>query len=154
MVANTIITPLACYHFSPRSGKSPRPVSLCPFPNPIKFSCLRAITLNISVREAESSLKLELKLNGETKQNSSTAQMIFPVAALIEFISSMVTLEPGDIISTGTPSGVGHTSGTFLKPGDTMHGFIEKIGTLETKIDKELDCPYESEIVFSRREDR
>ena len=98
-------------------------------------------------------LKLELKLNGDTKQSSSTAQMIFPIAALIEFISSMVTLEPGDIISTGTPSGVGHTSGTFLKDGDTMHGCIEKIGTLVTKVAKELDCPYESEIVFSRRDD-
>jgi 2-keto-4-pentenoate hydratase/2-oxohepta-3-ene-1,7-dioic acid hydratase in catechol pathway len=99
------------------------------------------------------SLKLELKLNGDTKQSSSTAQMIFPIAALIEFISSMVTLEPGDIISTGTPSGVGHTSGTFLKDGDIMHGCIEKIGTLVTKVAKELDCPYESEIVFSRRDD-
>ena len=98
-------------------------------------------------------LKLELKLNGDTKQSSSTAQMIFPIAALIEFISSMVTLEPGDIISTGTPSGVGHTSGTFLKDGDTMHGCIEKIGVLITKVAKELDCPYESEIVFSRRDD-
>lgn len=79
-------------------------------------------------------LKLELKLNGETRQNSSTSQMIFSVAALIEFISSMVTLEPGDIISTGTPSGVGHTTGTFLKPGDQMTGFIEKIGTLTTTL--------------------
>ncbi len=82
-------------------------------------------------------LKLELKLNNETKQNSSTSQMIFSVAGIIEFISSMVTLEPGDIISTGTPSGVGHTTGTFLKAGDIMDGTIEKIGSLITKVIKE-----------------
>ena len=79
-------------------------------------------------------LKMTLKLNGEVKQDSTTGAMIFPVAALVAFISQMVTLEPGDIISTGTPAGVGHTTGTFLKPGDVMHGYIEGIGTLTTPV--------------------
>ena len=56
-------------------------------------------------------LELKLLLNEEVRQNGSTAQQIFPVAAVIEFISNMVTLEPGDIISTGTPAGVGNTTG-------------------------------------------
>jgi 2-keto-4-pentenoate hydratase/2-oxohepta-3-ene-1,7-dioic acid hydratase in catechol pathway len=75
-------------------------------------------------------LTLQLRLNGELRQNSSTAQQIFPVAALIEFLSSFVTLEPGDMISTGTPAGVGNTTGTYLQPGDRLEGTISQIGTL------------------------
>lgn len=82
-------------------------------------------------------LRMRLDLNGQVKQDASTSQMIFPVAAIIEFISQMVTLEPGDIISTGTPAGVGSTTGTFLKPGDVMTGWIEKIGTLVTPVEAE-----------------
>ncbi len=75
-------------------------------------------------------LGLTLKVNGQLHQNASTAQMIFPVAAIIAFVSAIVTLEPGDIISTGTPSGVGNTTGTYLKPGDRMEAAIEGIGVL------------------------
>jgi len=82
-------------------------------------------------------LRMKLELNGQVKQDASTAQQIFPVAAVIEFISKMVTLEPGDIISTGTPAGVGSTTGTFLKPGDVMHAWIEGIGTLITPVEAE-----------------
>jgi 2-keto-4-pentenoate hydratase/2-oxohepta-3-ene-1,7-dioic acid hydratase in catechol pathway len=60
--------------------------------------------------------------------------MIYPVAAVIEFISSFVTLEPGDILSTGTPHGVGHAKGTFLKAGDRIEASIEKIGQLITPV--------------------
>lgn len=83
------------------------------------------------------SLRMKLELNGQTRQDANTAQQIFPVAAVIEFISRMVTLEPGDIISTGTPAGVGSTTGTFLKPGDVMRGSIEKIGELVTRVELE-----------------
>jgi 2-keto-4-pentenoate hydratase/2-oxohepta-3-ene-1,7-dioic acid hydratase in catechol pathway len=79
-------------------------------------------------------LTLELTVNGEVKQKGSTAQMVFPVAAVIEFISKMVTLEPGDLISTGTPAGVGAPKGTFLKPGDVIRGTIQGIGTLVTPV--------------------
>ena len=71
-------------------------------------------------------LRMTLTLNGEVRQDAITGQMIFPVAAVIAFISQMVTLEPGDMISTGTPAGVGSTTGTFLKPGDVMRGTIER----------------------------
>jgi 2-keto-4-pentenoate hydratase/2-oxohepta-3-ene-1,7-dioic acid hydratase in catechol pathway len=56
------------------------------------------------------------------------------VAAVIEFISNIVTLEPGDIISTGTPAGVGSATGTFLKPGDKVEAWIEGIGTLVSPV--------------------
>lgn len=82
-------------------------------------------------------LPMNLKLNGEIRQNANTGLMIFPVAALIEFISSFVTLEPGDIISTGTPSGVGSTTGTFVKPGDVLTATIEQIGTLVSPVGAE-----------------
>ncbi|GAB4148837.1 MAG: fumarylacetoacetate hydrolase family protein [Planctomycetaceae bacterium] len=79
-------------------------------------------------------LKMTLKVNGELEQDASTADMIFPVAAIVEFISSFVTLEPGDIISTGTPSGVGASKGKFLKDGDTLEAYIENIGTLTNPV--------------------
>lgn len=79
-------------------------------------------------------LPMQLKLNGQTRQDASTALMIFPVAAIIEFISSFVTLEPGDIISTGTPAGVGNTTGTYVGPGDTLEASITGIGTLVTPV--------------------
>jgi 2-keto-4-pentenoate hydratase/2-oxohepta-3-ene-1,7-dioic acid hydratase in catechol pathway len=77
-------------------------------------------------------LPMKLTVNGRTRQDGSTSMMVFPVAAVIEFIAAMVTLEPGDMISTGTLSGVGNTTGTYLKPGDVMHGTIGGIGTLVT----------------------
>ncbi len=77
-------------------------------------------------------LDLKLSLNDELRQDSTTALQVFPVAAVIEFISQSVTLEPGDIISTGTPDGVGKTTGTFIKAGDTLHASISGIGTLSS----------------------
>ncbi len=80
-------------------------------------------------------LKLTLRVNGEVKQDSSTSEMVFPVASIVEFISSFVTLEPGDIISTGTPAGVGNTTGTYLHAGDVVDAEIEKIGVLHNPIE-------------------
>ena len=82
-------------------------------------------------------LSLQLKHNGQVRQDASTASQIFPVAAVIEFLSSFVTLEPGDIISTGTPAGVGNTTKTFLKPGDRMEATIGRIGTLVSMVEAE-----------------
>jgi len=67
-------------------------------------------------------------VNGELKQNGNTRDMIFPVERLIEYISDGITLEPGDVISTGTPPGVGAgTDGPYLKPGDVVVSEIERI---------------------------
>jgi 2,4-diketo-3-deoxy-L-fuconate hydrolase len=79
-------------------------------------------------------LELELRVNGSVRQHASTSEMIFPVAAVIAFISSFVTLEPGDVISTGTPSGVGHARGEFLRPGDRMEASIAGIGVLRNRV--------------------
>jgi 2-keto-4-pentenoate hydratase/2-oxohepta-3-ene-1,7-dioic acid hydratase in catechol pathway len=79
-------------------------------------------------------LALKLSVNGQLKQDANTAQQIFPVAAVVSFISGIVTLEPGDLISTGTAAGVGYASGTYLKPGDRMEAWIEGIGTLVTPV--------------------
>lgn len=80
-------------------------------------------------------LTLSLRVNGEVQQAGSTAEMIFPVAALIEFISSFMTLCPGDIISTGTTAGVGAAKGKFLKPGDVVEAEIGNIGVLRNPVE-------------------
>ncbi len=75
-------------------------------------------------------LELELKVNGQIRQKSNTSQMIFSVGQIVSFMSHLMTLEPGDVIITGTPHGVGMADGNYLRPGDAMEGAIEKIGTL------------------------
>ncbi|WP_298860179.1 fumarylacetoacetate hydrolase family protein [uncultured Gimesia sp.] len=80
-------------------------------------------------------LKMKLSVNGNVEQDASTAEMIFPVAAIIEFISSYVRLEPGDVIATGTPSGVGASKNKFLKHGDELKAEIENIGVLQNPVD-------------------
>ncbi len=79
-------------------------------------------------------LDITLSVNGVEKQNANTGQMIFSVAEIIAYLSQIVTLMPGDIISTGTPSGVGAPQGTFLKDGDTVDMSIEQIGSLKVKV--------------------
>ena len=77
-------------------------------------------------------LNLWLKVNGVSRQNSSTAQMIFNVQQLVSYISQFMTLLPGDVISTGTPPGVGlglKPEPIFLKPGDVVELGIEGLGT-------------------------
>jgi 2-keto-4-pentenoate hydratase/2-oxohepta-3-ene-1,7-dioic acid hydratase in catechol pathway len=80
-------------------------------------------------------LKMLLKVNGEIEQDASTGEMVFSVAQVVEFISSFVTLEPGDIISTGTPAGVGSAKGKFLKAGDLLEAEIERIGILRNPVE-------------------
>ena len=78
-------------------------------------------------------LRLVLRVNGVTKQDDNTGNMIFNIPTIIATLSLGMTLEPGDIIATGTPSGVGfsRTPAEFLKPGDVMESEIEGIGTLK-----------------------
>jgi 2-keto-4-pentenoate hydratase/2-oxohepta-3-ene-1,7-dioic acid hydratase in catechol pathway len=79
-------------------------------------------------------LALKVRVNGELKQNASTGQMIFGVPELIAFISRIVTLEPGDMIATGTPAGVGHAQNQFLRAGDVVEVEIEKLGLLRNPV--------------------
>jgi 2-keto-4-pentenoate hydratase/2-oxohepta-3-ene-1,7-dioic acid hydratase in catechol pathway len=81
-------------------------------------------------------LDLRCWLNGEEVQHGNTRDLIFPVATLIAFISRYMTLEPGDVIATGTPAGVGHFRDppSYLKPGDRLRMEVERIGILEHSI--------------------
>ena len=75
-------------------------------------------------------LKVSLDLNGETVQDSDTSDMIFSVREIVSYMSQFMKLVPGDIIATGTPSGVGMgmSPQRFLKPGDEMVIRVEKLG--------------------------
>ena len=81
-------------------------------------------------------LKIETRINGEIRQSSNTEQFIFPIETIISEMSKGMTLEPGDIIATGTPAGVGKgmKPPQFLQPGDRMEITVEKIGTLKNEI--------------------
>jgi 2-keto-4-pentenoate hydratase/2-oxohepta-3-ene-1,7-dioic acid hydratase in catechol pathway len=82
------------------------------------------------------SKRLQLRVNGATKQDGSTANMIFPVDVIIEWLSKGLTLEPGDVIATGTPEGVGmgRTPQEFLQNGDVIETEIEGIGVMRNRI--------------------
>ena len=75
-------------------------------------------------------LAIELSVNGKTRQKANTGRMIFNVYEIVSFISHIMTLTPGDVIATGTPSGVGAATGTFLQAGDVITARIERIGEL------------------------
>jgi acylpyruvate hydrolase len=81
-------------------------------------------------------LKIEARLNGKTMQTSNTSNLIFGIDYLIEYISRTITLEPGDVITTGTPHGVGtfYNPPIFMKPGDVIEIEIEKIGILKNQV--------------------
>lgn len=81
-------------------------------------------------------LSIRMRVNGNTVQNSNTSNLIFRVPALIQFISASITLEPGDIIATGTPEGVGvfRKPPVFLRPGDVMEVDIEGLGVLRNRL--------------------
>ena len=75
-------------------------------------------------------LDMSLTVNDQIRQKANTSQMIYSVADTISFLSHIMTLEPGDVIATGTPSGVAMATGNFLKAGDEIEASIEKLGTL------------------------
>jgi 2-keto-4-pentenoate hydratase/2-oxohepta-3-ene-1,7-dioic acid hydratase in catechol pathway len=80
--------------------------------------------------------RLQLRVNGTTKQDGHTSNMIFPVDVIIEWLSKGLTLEPGDVIATGTPEGVGmgRTPQEFLVDGDVVETEVEGIGVLRNRI--------------------
>ena len=79
-------------------------------------------------------LRLRLWVNGELQQDESTADMVCTVAELIAAASEVATLEAGDVIATGTPSGVGAGRGLYLRPGDVVRTSIDGLGTLENTV--------------------
>ena len=83
-------------------------------------------------------LDLASRVNGETMQNETTGMMIYSVAELVAYVSSLVELQPGDVISTGTPEGVGVFQDSSLNPGDEVEVEVEGIGTLRNTV-QEVD---------------
>jgi len=79
-------------------------------------------------------LRMRLSVNEEMMQDDTTEGMVFNIAEQIAYLSSMLTLRPGDLLATGTPTGVGMGSGRFLKPGDVMVASIEGIGSLRNRV--------------------
>jgi len=100
--------------------------------------CGPALATKDVVRDPQK-LRIRCFLNGSVMQDAATAQMIFPVSELVAFISKVITLEPGDIIATGTPSGVGcfRSPPVFLKNGDIVRVEIEKVGVLTNPVREE-----------------
>jgi 2,4-didehydro-3-deoxy-L-rhamnonate hydrolase len=81
-------------------------------------------------------LGIRCLVNGELRQSSDTGQMVFGVAELVSFISRTITLEPGDVVATGTPAGVGMAADPprFLRPGDRMRVEIDGLGSLDNTV--------------------
>lgn len=94
--------------------------------------------VHTSAVENPNKLDIQTKVNGEVRQSSNTENFIFPIEEIISVLSKGMTLEPGDIIATGTPAGVGKgfKPPRFLQPGDTVEITVEKIGTLTNSIEK------------------
>ncbi len=82
------------------------------------------------------SLKIELKIGEETLQSSNTNELIFRIPKLISYLSEAMTLEPGDVIATGTPAGMGfgRNPQRFLRPGEVVEVTIEGIGKLRNPV--------------------
>lgn len=93
-----------------------------------------AIALASSIPDPQK-LRIESRLNGQTMQNSTTAELIFKPEMLLSYLSGVLTLEPGDLLFTGTPAGVGvaRSPQVFLKPGDCIEVQIEMIGTISNR---------------------
>ena len=138
MAGYTVVNDITDRKFTPNPGRKPRERdkffdwlhgkwhdTFCPV-----GPCI----LSADVVPNPQAFPVQLTLNGQVKQDATTAQMVFPVAAVIAFLSEFVTLMPGDIISTGTPAGVGSASGTYLRPGDVLVATIGGIGSLRNPV--------------------
>lgn len=79
-------------------------------------------------------LRLRLSVNGETKQDGSTGDMLYSVYEQVATISRFITLEPGDVVFTGSCAGGGAATGRFLQPGDSIHAEIEDVGCLDLRV--------------------
>ncbi|MFX1346292.1 MAG: fumarylacetoacetate hydrolase family protein [Promethearchaeota archaeon] len=93
------------------------------------FSVIGPRIVLLSEIEDPHDLNIELQINGNVKQSSNTRHMIFKIPRLLEYISSFLTLEQGDIVATGTPSGVGP-----IQPGDIIDASIERIGKIRNEV--------------------
>jgi 2-keto-4-pentenoate hydratase/2-oxohepta-3-ene-1,7-dioic acid hydratase in catechol pathway len=99
-----------------------------------------------------SARRLSATVNGETMQDSSTSQMVFGVAEILSYISTFATLEPGDLVLTGTPAGVGgfRQPPVFLRPGDRVDVYVEGVGVLSNPV---VEAPHTGHRVLAATEE-
>lgn len=97
------------------------------------FGPIGPVLVSVDAVGDPTSLAITCDVNGERRQDGSTGQLIFDVPYLINYLSGITTLEPGDLIFTGTPDGIGATQGTFLAPGDVVTTTIQGIGTMTNR---------------------
>ena len=100
------------------------------------FAPMGPVVVTADEIDDSGALRIRSSVNGETWQDSTTAEMIFDVATIVAFASRTITLEPGDVIATGTPAGVGHYHDPprYLRDGDLMRCEIEGIGAIENAV--------------------
>ena len=100
------------------------------------FAPMGPSIITTDVIDDPSNLGIRLSVNGQTMQESNTNQLVFGIPALIEFLSATITLEPGDVIATGTPPGVGagRKPPVFLKPGDVVEVVIDGLKPLSNPV--------------------
>ena len=97
------------------------------------FGPLGPVLVSVDQIEDRDSMRIVTTINGETRQDDTTANLIFDIPTLISYLSRITTLLPGDIIFTGTPEGVGAVQGKFLADGDLITTTIDGIGTMENR---------------------
>lgn len=102
------------------------------------FCCIGPCVVTADEIPDPQDLTISLFLNGERRQHAPTSDMLFTVAELISFASKIMTLQPGDILATGTPSGVGKASGRFLAEGDKLEITIPPIGALANSVKRHV----------------
>ena len=95
---------------------------------------MSAITTSDEIGDLSKGLRLTTRVNGEIVQDGSTSDMIFTVPEIIAHVSQVIALDPGDLIVTGTPAGVGHAAGRYLSVGDEVEVEIERVGRVRTPI--------------------
>lgn len=107
-----------------------------PGKNMDRSGAIGAVVTADEVGDPIDGLALQTRLNGELMQNGNTDDMIFPVGKVISYLSQIMTLYPGDVIATGTPSGVGYARNppVLMKPGDEVEVSIERIGSVRSFI--------------------
>jgi len=94
------------------------------------YGPLGPVLVSVDAFDDPDDISVECRVNGDTRQSSSTRHLIFSVPVLVEYLSSILTLQPGDVIFTGTPDGVGMASGKLLQPGDVIETRIGTVGSM------------------------
>ena len=105
--------------------------------NPDTFAPLGPEIVTADELGDPAALRVSTTLNGDTMQDAPTSEMLFPPARLLEFLSDLITLEPGDVVTTGTPAGVGcfRDPPVYLQPGDEITVSVDRIGNLTNPVE-------------------